>query len=90
MLINGEVQQLYWFNNLNKKSTLSFLVFDTIEYYPSITENLPLETLTWAKNFTDISEVEHDTTLCNMHARKTLLFDNSEQPWMKKELPQCF
>ena len=78
---------LDWFNNLNNKSTLSFLVFDIVEYYPSITENLLEETLTWAKNFTDISEVEHDTI---MHARKTLLFDNSERPWMKKSCPNAF
>ena len=25
---------LDWFNNLNNKSTLSFLVFDIVEYYP--------------------------------------------------------
>ena len=78
---------LDWFNNLNNKSNLSFLVFDIVEYYPSITKNLLEETLTWAKIFTDISEIEHDTI---MHARKPLLFDNSERPWMKKNCLNAF
>ena len=78
---------LDWFNNLKEKSSLSFLVFDIVDFYPTITENLLTDALTWAKQFTQISDTDFETI---MHARKTLLYDTSNQPWMKKDTESTF
>ena len=69
-----------WFSNIKEKSSCSFLVFDIVDYYPSISESLLIESLAYAKQFTSISE---DDVQIIMHARKSLLFD-CEEPWVKK------
>ncbi|KAJ8044054.1 hypothetical protein HOLleu_11406 [Holothuria leucospilota] len=45
---------LTWFNNHN----LSFLIFDIVDFYPSIAEKLLKETLAWAQQFTPIPNTE--------------------------------
>ena len=69
-----------WFFNITDKSSCSFLVFDIVDYYPSISESLLIESLAYAKQFTSISE---DDVQVTMHARKSLLFD-CEEPSVKK------
>ena len=61
-----------------------FLQFDVVEFYPSISENLLEQAINFAKNFANISDEAYTTI---MHARKSLLFSNSEI-WLKKENPQ--
>lgn len=76
-----------WFNDLSEKSTLSFLQFDIVDFYPSISENLLKEALAWAEKFTKITDLEYETI---MHSRKTILFDNREKPWTKKDSANTF
>ena len=45
-----------WFKHLENKNNLSFLQFDIVEFYPSITENLLKRALDYAKEYVEISK----------------------------------
>ena len=78
---------LEWFNNLQEKQNLTFLVFDIVDYYPSISENLLKKSLSWAKQYTIVTDVEYKTI---MHSRRSLLFDDNGKPWVKTDSPNAF
>ena len=69
-----------WFSSIGKKHRHSFLVFDIVDFYPSISEELLRVSLEYAKQHTTVSEQEVEII---MHSRKTLLFDKNE-PWVKR------
>ena len=69
-----------WFKNLNNKKNMSFVVFDVVNYYPTITLKLLTDTLEWAKQFVDITDEEIEIIL---ETKKTLLCMNGEF-WIKK------
>ena len=72
-----------WFKKLNHKSSSSFIVYDIVNFYPSINEDLLNAALDWAEQFTSISIRDRDII---RQARKSLLyFDNSY--WTKKKNP---
>jgi hypothetical protein len=78
---------LEWFNRLPEKKKLTFLVFDIVDFYPSISEDLLAKSLSWAKQYTNITDNEYATI---MHVRKSLLFCNKGEPWVKKDTPNAF
>ena len=41
-----------WFQSIENKNNFSFLKFDVVSFYPSISQNLFEETITWAKSIT--------------------------------------
>ena len=47
-----------WFSNLPNKSTRSFINFDIVDFYPSISEELLCEALTFASNYVTITDNE--------------------------------
>ena len=69
-----------WFKNLKNKKNLTFIVFDVVNYYPSITLELLTKALNWAKQFVEISDedIEHI-----VETKKSLLVMNKEY-WTKK------
>ena len=69
-----------WFSNIREKNRHSFLVFDIVDFYPSISDELLKLSLAYAKQHTTISEEDVEII---MHSRKTLLFDKDE-PWVKR------
>ena len=66
-----------WFNNLQNKSAHHFLVFDVIDFYPSITEPLLQRALDFAEQYCSISKVDREIILRTKHS---LLFHN-KTPW---------
>ena len=44
-----------WFGNIEQKSRHSFISFDIVDFYPSISENLLDQALSWASSLADIS-----------------------------------
>ena len=54
--------------------------FDIEEFYPSISKELPLKAIAYAKTLVNINDEEINTTV---HSRKSLLFDNTDL-WIKK------
>ena len=75
-----------WFRNLQEKDKLTFVSFDIVEFYPSISESLLMKAIDFAKRHTHISS--RDIKII-MHSRKSLLFDKGT-PWVKKESKDMF
>ena len=75
-----------WFKGIEDKDKCTFVCFDIMEFYPSITEDLLSQALTYAQQSAPIDQSEIDVI---MHARKSLLFE-SGQPWMKREKDNAF
>ena len=75
-----------WFKNLPNKSSRSFICFDIVDFYPSITEELLLNALTFASQFNTITDEEKHII---MQAKKSVLFSRN-QIWRKKESDSLF
>ena len=74
-----------WFNNIQDKKRFTFINFDIVDFYPSISEELLLKSINFAKKYTSISDDEVKVIL---QSRKSFLFDK-KQPWNKTTNP-CF
>ena len=74
-----------WFGNIEEKTRHSFISFDIIDFYPSISENLLDQALSWTSNLASISN--EDISIIK-HARKSLLFNNGK-PWKKITIASC-
>ena len=70
-----------WFKNIQQKSYHTFTVFDINEFYPSITEKLLKDTLSFAQKYVEIKQNQLDLIF---HTRKSLLYCK-DTPWIKKE-----
>ena len=68
-----------WFKKINNKKKSRFIKFDIVDFYPSITEKLLDNSLTFAKTHTTISDQEINVF---KHSRKALLFDHKDV-WIK-------
>ena len=69
-----------WFKNFPYKKRCKFLTFDVINFYPSISEKLLDEAITFAKQFVKIS---NDNRRIIYHCRKSLLF-SKDSTWIKR------
>ena len=72
-----------WFENIKSKSSSSVIKFDIVDFYPSISKDLLLEAINFAKSVTPIQDKFIETIL---HSRKALLF-NKNDVWVKKDNP---
>ena len=68
-----------WFKKINNKKKSRFIKFHIVDFYPSITEKLLDNSLTFAKTHTTISDQEINVF---KHSRKALLFDHKDV-WIK-------
>ena len=68
-----------WFRKLENKSNLHFLQFDVVDFYASITPQLLENSLTFAAEYTPISQLTRDTVL---QATNSFLVSN-QQDWIK-------
>ncbi len=75
-----------WFGNMKEKHRHSFISFDIVYFYPSISENLLDQALSWASNLAIITK---DEISIIKHARKSVLF-NDGKPWTKKDSNSLF
>ena len=69
-----------WFKDLKDKKNLSFIEFDIVEFYPSISEGVLRSALNWASTITEVSEDEIEIIL---QTKTSLLFFDGEC-WVKK------
>ena len=67
--------------NIEEKSKCKLIVFDIKDFYPSIKEALLIKAINFAETLVHIT---NEDKVIIKHARKSLLYDNSE-PWMKKD-----
>ena len=69
-----------WFNNIKDKTSQTMICFDICDFYPSISSSLLQKSLTFASQYTNITEEEiHIIT----HTKKTTLYKDGN-PWTKK------
>ena len=80
----NSTQVISWFKNLPNKSRMSFLKFDIVNFYPSISQALFEKALEWAKSFYLFSAENLEII---QNARKSFLFTNGEL-WKKKDNPE--
>ena len=73
-----------WFKAIKKKSKCSFIKFDIVDFYPSISEELSSKAIAYAQSVTTIEEKVIRTIY---HSRKSLLFDRDNE-WVKKDNPE--
>ena len=66
-----------WFQDIENKKNCSFTQFDIEEFYPSISKDLLLNSIEYAKQFTSIKQSDIDIV---MHARKSILFNDNDLP----------
>ena len=75
----GTPAVISWFKNFPYKERCKFLTFDVVDFYPSISEKLLDEAITFAKQFIEIS---NDRSKIIYHCRKSLLFSR-DSAWIK-------
>ena len=73
-----------WFNDISNKKKCKFIKFDIVEFCPSISKNLLLEAIEFAKSLTYVPQSVIDVIL---HCRKSFLFE-SGNIWIKKDEPE--
>ena len=76
-----------WFGNIEQKSRHSFISFDIVDFYPSISENLLDQALSWASSI--LADISHEDIFIIKHARKSLLFNNGK-PWIQNNNSNLF
>ena len=74
------------FGNVNEKTRHSFILFDIVDFYPSISEKLLDQALSWASSLADISD--EDISIIE-HGRKLLIFNNGKS-WIKNNNANLF
>ena len=75
-------ETIEWFKNIKNKSKCTFIQFDIIDFYPSISKELLLNSLTHAKTFCDISDEQIQLILA---CRKSVL-NLHNSTWIKNNL----
>ena len=73
-----------WFKAIKNKSKSSFIKFDIVEFYPSISKELLSKAIKYAQSVTTIEEKVVKTIY---HAHKSLLFDK-DNVWVKNDNPE--
>ena len=71
---------LDWFKNIQNKKDFSFIQFDIVNFYPSISEELLEDAVEWARDFIDISEEEKNI----IFKSKMSLLQFKNNDWIKK------
>ena len=77
---------LDWFINIPNKDQHSFIAFDIVNFYPSISHKLLHDALSFAASYTDISAEDRKISF---HTKQSLLF-NDNTPWNKKHSATSF
>ena len=71
---------LEWFKGLSEKKELTFIQFDVVNFYPSITKELLEEAIDMARGYTEITEEEKSIII---KAKESYLFAGGSS-WTKK------
>ena len=74
-------QVINWFKHLKNKDNLTFVKFDIVSFYPSITKKMLEKSVMWAKDFCNIPQQDIDVI---NNSRESYLFKDDEI-WTKKD-----
>ena len=75
-------ETIEWFKGIKNKSKATFIQFDIIDFYPSITKNLLIDSSNYAHKYIDITNEQYEIILA---CRKTVIKDN-DSTWVKNGL----
>ena len=81
-LRKNSMDTIDWFKKMKDKKRSTFVQFDIIEFYPSITKELLVRSLNHAREYIEITEEEIEIILAS---RKTVLSDN-RRSWVKSHV----
>ena len=73
------VEVLKWFKNINNKNMFTFMKFDVVQFYTSISKILFINSIEFQKKNIDVS---NDQIKIILHSCKTTIFFNDEC-WIK-------
>ena len=77
---------LQWFNSIPNKNQNSFISFDIVNFYPSITPQLLKKALDFASTYISVTPEERQII---MHTKQSLLFIDGTA-WAKKDSDRMF
>ena len=72
------------FKAIKKKSKSSFIKIDIVQFYPSISKELPSKAIEYVQS---VATIEENVIKTIYPARKSLLFDK-DNLWIKKDDPE--
>ena len=75
-----------WFRLIEQKENCTFMSFDIVEFYPSISETILSGALSFVREYNNILDEELEVIY---HSRKSLLF-KEDRAWMKKNSTRLF
>ena len=78
--VGNSNEVISWFNNIQEKKSFSFIQFDIVNFYPSISEKLLTDAVNWARNFIDISDEEENI----IFKSKMSILHFKDEEWIKK------
>ena len=81
-LWGNSYETIEWFRRIKNKSKATFIQFDIIDFYPSITKNILIDSINYARKYIDITNEQYEIILA---CRKTVL-KNNDSTWVKNGL----
>ena len=77
---------LTWFNNIPNKDQYSFIAFDVVDFYPSISIDLLNTALDFASNYDDIMDMMKEKLFCMQRNHAYIILENTGA---RKHHPTC-
>ena len=77
---------LSWFTHITNKSNYSFIAFDVVDFYPSISIDLLTAALNFASKYDNITDEEREIII---HAKKSYVYHLNEH-WGRKDSANHF
>ena len=78
-LCRNSYDTIEWFRKIKNKSKATFMLFDIIDFYPSITKNTLIDSINYTRKYVDITKEQYEIILA---CRKTVLKNNGST-WVK-------
>ena len=81
-LWGNSYETIEWFRRIKNKSKTTFMQFDIIDFYPSITKNILIDSINYVRKYADVTNEQYEIILA---CRKTVI-ENNESTWVKSGL----
>ena len=72
-ILKNSNDTMEWFRNIKNKSKNTFIQFDIIDFYPTISKKVLIDSINYAKNYVEITDEQYQIILT---CRKTVLKNN--------------
>ena len=77
-LWGNSYESIEWFRRIKNKSKVTFMQFDIIDFYPSITKNILIDSINYARKYVDATNEQYEIIVA---CRKTVI-KNNESTWV--------